>query len=169
MTNLVSTRNIILMVMLTAFWCGLWGDISPGNVLGGLGVAMTVIIIGVGTPGTGGVRLIPLLHLMGLVAVDLIHSTFHVAVEIITPTNSTDESIIAVQVPLAGRDHLLVLVVAITLTPGTSVVDVDPDRGTLYLHLLHDKRRTATIEHTHKLARLACDAFPVNRAKASTS
>jgi hypothetical protein len=41
------------------------------------------------------------------------------------------------------------------------VVDADPDTGTLYLHLLHNDRRAATIEHVGQLTRLACDALPI--------
>jgi len=161
MTGRLSPRRLATITILTAVWCGLWGSVSTANVLGGLAVAIGVTAIGIGTPGKGGIRLRPLLALTGLVLADLVRSTANVAREIITPTDSTDESIIAVDIPLPSRDHLLILVVAVTLTPGTAVVDADPDTGTLYLHLLHDHRREATIEHVHQLARLACDALPV--------
>jgi len=145
---------------LTVAWCGLWGEISTANLLAGLGIAVAVTTMGIGTPGTGGVQLWPLLRFIGIVAVDLARSTIHVATEIVTPTDYTDESILAVDLPHPSREHLLMLVVAVTLTPGTAVVDADPDTGTLYLHLLHHGRRDATVEHVHQLARLACAALP---------
>lgn len=168
MTKLFQPRRLATIVALTLVWCGLWGEISAGNVLAGVAIAIGVTAIGVGTPGTGGVRPVPLLHLIALVFADLARSSINVAAEIITPTDTTDESIIAVEVPLPSRDHLLMLVVAVTLTPGTAVVDVDPDNGTLYLHLLHDIRREATIEHVQQLARLACDALPTPHTERTT-
>ncbi len=169
MRRLVRLRSLVSIVGLTAAWCGLWGDLSVGSVLAGLVVAVAVSSIGVGTPGAGGVRLWPLLKLIAVVTADLTRSTFNVAFEIITPVDSTDESIIGVEVSLASRDHLLLLVIAITLTPGTAVVDTDPDSATLYLHLLHDRRRAATIEHVHQLARLAAEALPVPHPEQAAS
>ena len=169
MRALVQPRRLATIVALALMWCGLWGELSAGNILAGLAVAIGVTAIGVGTPGKGGVRPIPLIRLLALVASDLVRSTINVAVEIITPNDYTDESIIAVDVPLPSRDHQLMLVVAITLTPGTAVVDADPDTGTLYLHLLHNKRRDATIEHVQELAQLACEALPVPQPGRATS
>jgi multicomponent Na+:H+ antiporter subunit E len=67
---------------------------------------------------------------------------------------------VAVDVPTGARRHVLLLVVVITLTPGTAVVDVDPDTGTLYLHLLHCDRREKTTRHISRLAELTCAALP---------
>ncbi|WP_420637873.1 Na+/H+ antiporter subunit E [Candidatus Poriferisocius sp.] len=167
MSRLFRLRSLISLVALTAVWCGLWADLAPGTVVAGLAVAVAVTAMGVGTRGAGGVRLWPLLRLLGVVAADLARSTLNVAVEIITPVDSTDESIIAVDVPLSSRDHLLLLVIAITLTPGTAVVDADPDRNILYLHLLHDRLRDDTVAHVRQLARLAHDALPVPRQESA--
>jgi multicomponent Na+:H+ antiporter subunit E len=154
-------RRIVGLLLLTLIWCGLWGEVTVPNVGAGLVLGLIVIVLGVGTAGRGGIRIVPLLHLLWVVTVDLVKSAISVAVEILTPTDRTDESIIAVTVAPESRDHLLLLIVAITLTPGTAVVDADPDTGTLYLHLLHNDRRAATIEHVGQLTRLACDALPI--------
>ena len=94
------------------------------------------------------------------VLVDLVVSTGAVAREILTPTDFTEEAIIAVEVPTSARRHLLLLLVAITVTPGTAVVDTDGERGTLYLHLLHCDRRAAVTAHIDRLAALAGAALP---------
>ncbi len=169
MTGFFAPRKLVTIAFLTLVWCGLWGEVTPANVLGGLAIAVALAATGIGTSGEGGIRIGPLLRLVGLVIIDLARSTVNVAAEIITPTDSTDESVVAVEVPLPSRDHLLLLVVAVTLTPGTAVVDADPDTGTLYLHLLHDKRRDSTIEHVHELARLACAALPVPAAEEAST
>lgn len=160
MSAVLRPRRLFVVIALTLVWCGLWGEVTFANVVSGLAIAALVVMLGVGTSGEGGVRLRPLLHLLWVVALDLIKSTVSVASEIITPTDRTNESVIAVDVTTESRDHLLLLIVAITLTPGTAVVDADPDTATLYLHLLHDERRAGTIEHVEQLTRLSCAALP---------
>lgn len=163
MTSLLRPRRIVTLLWLILVWCALWGDISIANVVAGLAIGIGVTALGVGTAGTGAIRPLPLLHLLWVVCVDLVKSTISVAAETVTPGDSTDEAIVAVRVAPESRDHLLLLIVAITLTPGTAVVDADPDTGVLYLHLLHNDRRAATLEHVEQLARLACEGLPTDR------
>lgn len=167
MTTLLRPRRIATVVALMLAWCGLWRELSAATVIVGTVVAMAVTATGVGTAYRGGIRVRPLLRLSWLVFVDLAKSTINVAAEILTPTDHTEEAIIAVQVPAESRDHLLLLVVAITLTPGTAVVDADADTGTLYLHLLHHDRRAQTVAHVDDLVRLACAALPTRTTGAT--
>ena len=160
MTDMLRPRRIVSIGGLTLVWCAFWGTISAANVGAGLVIAIAITALGVGADGEGGIRLVPLVRLVWLVTVDLVKSTASVAGEILTPTDYTDESIVSVAVGPAGRNHLLLLSVAITLTPGTAVIDTDGDKGTIYLHILHDKRRQATLDHVEKLARLAEEALP---------
>ncbi len=162
--SLLGIRRIATVTTLVIAWCALWGNASVANVASGLVLAIGVVLLDIGPPGRGGVRLVPLARFFGLVFVDLVTSTFTVLWEVLTPTDRTEESIVAVPLPGETRAHLLLLVVAITVTPGTAVVDTDPDTGTLYLHLLHDRRRAATVAHVERLAELACAALPVEPA-----
>lgn len=160
MTGWLTARRLITVVALVLAWCALWGEVSAANVISGTVVAVAVSVAGIGTAGRGGIRLRPLARFVGLVAVDLVTSTVTVAREILTPTDYTDEAIIAVPVPGDTRSHLLLLIVAVTVTPGTAVVDADPDAGVVYLHLLHADRSDATAAHVRELAELACRALP---------
>ncbi len=159
-TTALTPRRTLSIATLTLAWCALWQTMSVANVLSGVLLASALTYAGIGTSGRGSIRPLPLLHLLWLVLVDLAASTFAVAIEIVTPTDRTEEGIVSVTVPPECRQHLLLLIVAITLTPGTAVVDADPDTGTLYLHLLHVDRKGKTIEHVHHLARLSCEALP---------
>lgn len=158
---MVPLRRIISVVALTMAWCALWGSATIANISGGVLLSIVLTSSVVSTSSIGSVRIVPLLKLIGLVMVDLAKSTMSVATEILTPTDRTDEAIIGVKLPTGSSDHLLLVVVAVTLTPGTAVVDIDPDTGTIYLHLLHDQRRDETLDHVNQLARLACAALPV--------
>lgn len=168
MTRHRLSRRLGSVLVLTGVWCALWGTISIANLGSGLVLALAFTTFDKDASASGPVRVLPLLHLAGLVFVDLIKSTVNVAQEIVSPGDGTDESIIAVDLPAAARDHLLLLVVAVTLTPGTAVIDADPGTGQLYLHLLHANRREETARHVHEIARLASEALPVRSRRATT-
>jgi multicomponent Na+:H+ antiporter subunit E len=153
-------RQLVTAGSLVFAWCALWGEVTLANLASGALIAGLVTASGVGTGGRGGVRLRPLVRFAALVAVDLVVSTANVAREVLTPSDRTDEAIIALRVPTGTRSHLLLLIVAVTVTPGTAVVDADPDTGTLYLHLLHHDHRPQLEWHVQELARLACAALP---------
>ena len=165
--RLATTRGIAKIVTLTAIWCALWQEVSAANVIAGVVIAIAVLGAGAGTRASGKIRLGPMLRLLWIVFIDLVSSTVDVAREILTPTDYTEEAIVAVEIPREGRHHLLLLIIAVTVTPGTAVVDADPDTGTLYLHLLHAQRRDDVTEHVHLLTQLACDALPVQTEEAS--
>lgn len=158
----LSVRRLVTIVALTLAWCGLWQTLSIANVLSGIAISLIVLSSGVGTTGRGGVRVLPLLHLLWVVFVDLVVSTIDVAKEVATPGDSTQEAIIAVEIPSHARHHLLLLIVAVTLTPGTAVVDADPDTGTLYLHLLKYGQADSIRSHVAKIAELADQALPIS-------
>jgi multicomponent Na+:H+ antiporter subunit E len=162
MSELLRPRRLVNIIVLTVVWCGLWQDVSAANLLAGVAIGIGVTSARLGPPSRGGMNPVALVKLGLLVLVDLVRSTVSVASEILTPTDYTEEAIVAVTVPDAGRQHLLLLTIAITLTPGTAVVDTDPDTGTLYLHLLHQDKREETVAHAQRLVRLACEALPTN-------
>lgn len=162
--ELVMPRRLLTLALLVGAWCALWGGVSVANVLAGTVVAIVVTLAAGVEPGQGGIHLLPLAHFVWLVAVDLVASTVSVAWEILTPTDYTDEAIIAVDTPVESRAHLLMLVVAVTVTPGTAVVDSDAETGRLYLHVLHADKVDGIVGHVQRLAELGCRAFPVTSA-----
>jgi multicomponent Na+:H+ antiporter subunit E len=157
----IRPRRLVTVVLLVFSWCALWGEVSVANVASGLVLASVTLVLGFGPSLRGRIVVRPLLRFARLVAVDLVVSTLNVAYEVLTPTDRTLESVIAVEVPHETRSHLLLLVVAVTVTPGTAVVDADFESGTLYLHLLDHRRRDEVEEHVRELARLACAGLPV--------
>jgi multicomponent Na+:H+ antiporter subunit E len=157
----LTPRRLLTIALLVGAWCALWGSVSIANVMSGTLVAVAATVFSGVDRNAGGIRIVPLLHFVWLVAVDLVVSTVHVAWEILTPTDYTDEAIIAVDTSVASRSHFLMLVVAITVTPGTAVIDSDGDTGRLYLHVLHAEKSDEIQRHVRQLADLACRALPV--------
>ena len=159
---LLMPRRVLTLALLVAAWCALWGSVSVANILSGVLAAVTVTLVAGIQPGRGHVRLLPMLQFLWLVTIDLVVSTVDVAWEILTPTDHSDEAIIAVDTGIETRAHLLALVVAITVTPGTAVVDSDVGTGRLYLHLLHADKADEIAAHVQRLADLAGRALPVD-------
>jgi len=155
-----SIRRLALVAGLTAAWCALWGNVSAANLLSGVIVASVASVAG--SNASGGLRFVPLLRLLWVVTVDLVVSTGVVVREVLTPTDYTEEAIIAVPIPPEARAHLLFLYIAITVTPGTAVVAGDDDASTIYLHVLHDDRRDDVVEHVELLVSLVTRAFPAS-------
>ena len=162
MTRLPPPRRWLTVAGLTLVWCGLWGEVTVANVLSGATVAVAVLLSGVGLSGDGGVRIRPLVALTGLVLLDLARSTVGVAKEVLTREDLADEVIIAVPAPVGAEHHRLLLVVLITVTPGTAVVDIGTEPDVLYLHLLYGRDADKTREHVARLADLACAALPTS-------
>ena len=158
---LLTPRRLLTVALLVAAWCALWESVSVANIASGTLVAVTATLVAGVDRNAGGLRIVPLLHFVWLVLVDLVVSTVQVAWEIVTPADNTDEAIIAVDVQIGSRSHFLMLVVAITVTPGTAVIDTDGDTGRLYLHLLHAEKAPEIERHVRHLAELACRALPV--------
>lgn len=164
---LLTPRRLLTIALLVGAWCALWGSVSIANVLSGTLIAVAATLFSGVDRNAGGLRLVPLLYFVWLVVVDLVVSTVHVAWEILTPTDYTDEAIIAVDTNIAARSHFLMLVVAITVTPGTAVIDSDGGTGRLYLHVLHAEKAAEIEHHVRHLAELACRALPVTEEVAS--
>ena len=159
---LSTPRRLLAVALLVTAWCALWGSVSVANIASGTLVAVAATLFAGTDRNADGLRIVPLLHFLWLVVGDLVVSTVQVAWEILTPTDYTDEAIIAVDTNLESRAHFLMLVVAITVTPGTAVIDTDADTGRLYLHLLHAEKAQEIQQHVRQLADLACRALPVN-------
>ncbi len=164
--SLTSVRRIVTIAALVLAWCALWGSFSAANVASGVLVGIVVLLVGAGGSGRGGIRLVPLMRFVGLVAVDMVTSTATVIREVLTPTDHTEEGIVGVDLPAGAEHHLLLLFVAITVTPGTAVVAAESDGTRVYLHVLHCDRRAQIEAHVHEIAHLAVEALPVTHTEA---
>jgi multicomponent Na+:H+ antiporter subunit E len=144
-------RQAPLLVALVALWCLLWDHIDVLTIVTGvlLAVAVTralylppVLLSGRFNPWRG--------LLLGLrMSYDVIVASFQVAFFSVNPWWKPMNSIIAVQL-LTRSDFVTTLTAeAISVVPGTVVVDIDRERGLLYLHAL-GTRTAADIEHVRQ-------------------
>lgn len=163
-------RVPVLLLWLTALWVALWGDLSIGNVVGGLGVAAGVLAVARPTGVTGLERTyfrpVAAVHYGVYFLVQLVKSNLIVAWEILTPRTHLNRTII--RVPMHSRSAGVVTLVAnsITLTPGTLTVDVYEEqaedgsvRRDLFVHVLQLGDVPSVQRDMYELERLAIKAF----------
>ncbi|MFP3901856.1 MAG: Na+/H+ antiporter subunit E [Acidimicrobiia bacterium] len=139
-------RRLALVAWLTTLWVILWRDLTVGNVVSGVLVAVAIIglyrmrQLRVAEQPAGRrhtVRPVALIRFVGWFAYKLVVSNVVVAREIITPRDTIRSGIIAV--PMIGHSQLVTTVVAdaISLTPGTLTLEVGERPPTLYVHVMH--------------------------------
>jgi len=144
-------RQLPLLIGLVALWLCLW---DPVDTLTGLPVVILAIAV------TRVLYLPPVLLsgrfnpwrglLLGLrMMFDVVVASLQVAFLAVNPRWKPMNSIIAVQ--LLTRSDLVTTLTAeaISVVPGTVVVDIDRERGLLYLHAL-GTRTEADIERTRR-------------------
>ncbi len=131
-------RRPALLAWLTLVWVGLWGTLSWANLLGGIGVALMLLLTlplpPVATAGVVHPR--ALARFVGFFLVDLVSSTFHVARLVLRPARPLKPAVIAVPVRGASDQLLTLLANVISLTPGTLTLEVDRPRSTLHVHVI---------------------------------
>lgn len=142
------TRRWGLLLWLTAVWVGLWGTVTWANVLGGLAVAVVLLLTLPlsDVPDRLVLRPLWLLRFLGYFAADLVKASLQVALLVVLPRRALRQAVLAVPVRGASDQLLTLLANAISLTPGTLTLEVDRPRSTLYVHVLDVGRSPSGVE-----------------------
>ena len=144
-------RQLPLLIGLVALWLFLWDHVDTLTVVTGVILAIAVARVLYLPPVLLSGRFNPWRGLLlGLrMMSDVIVASLQVAFLAVNPRWQPMNSIIAVQ--LLTRSDLVTTLTAeaISVVPGTVVVDIDRERGLLYLHAL-GTRTEADIERTRR-------------------
>jgi len=135
------------VVWLSVVWVFLWGDLSVGNVLSGVLIALAV---------TTGLRMAPIdfhgrLRPLGVVrlfarfGVDLVRASFEVSLIALRPRYVPHGAVIGVQLRSHSDLYLTMVAELTSLVPGSLVVEAHRLTGMLYLHVL-DVEQSGGIE-----------------------
>jgi multicomponent Na+:H+ antiporter subunit E len=168
-------QQLPLLVALVVLWMLLWGTISWLSVVSGVLVAVLVTRLFYLPPVelSGRFNLLWVLVFIGRFTVDLLVGSFSVAYQAFRPRGLRSNAIVAVN--LATRsDFIMTLTgLAISLIPGSLVVEVDRGRSILYLHSINvesdadvDKARQQTLSVERGLVRALGSADDVRRMAA---
>jgi multicomponent Na+:H+ antiporter subunit E len=155
-------RSWPFVVWLTLVWVALWEEASAANLLSGLAVAVSsLLLFGRHVPQGAGGRLHPVAaaHFAAYFAWKLVEASALLAWEVVTPRNRIVEGIVAI--PVRGVSDTVTTVVAnaISLTPGTVTLEVAHDPTVLYVHVLHLHDVEAVRRDVLHLEALAIRAF----------
>ena len=131
-------RQLPLLVALVALWVFLWDHVDALTIVTGVLLAIAVTRVLYLPPVLLSGRFNPWRALLlGLRMIfDVLSASFQVALAAVNPRWQPMNAIIAVQ--LHTRSDLVTTLTAeaISVVPGTLVVDIDRERGLLYLHAL---------------------------------
>ncbi|MEU4775091.1 Na+/H+ antiporter subunit E [Micromonospora sp. NPDC023644] len=129
--------QLIAFGWLVLVWSLLWGDFSWGNLTGGALVAGAVLLFFPLPPVSFGGRLRPgplLVFALRFVG-ELVSASAHVARVAVQPGYQPRSAIIAVRLRIRTDLNLALTAEAISLVPGTLILEVDRDVGALYVHV----------------------------------
>ena len=142
-------HQVPLAAWLVVVWMLLWGTWSWANLLSGVLIALTVLTLLPLPHVVGGsrVRPVPVLVFLGHFVADLVVSAAEVAWQALRPGGVERTAIVRVQL-CADSDLLLTMVAeAISLVPGSLVLDLDREHRVITLHVL-PARDLADVERT---------------------
>ena len=124
---------------LTVIWVLLWGRPSWINVVGGFLLALGVVTVFPLPPVTyaGRVRPVLVLRLAGRFLIDLVQASTQIALLAFRFGHVPHSAVIAVQLRMPTDLNLTLTAEALSLVPGSLIVEVDRGAGILYVHVLN--------------------------------
>ncbi|MFN8021600.1 MAG: Na+/H+ antiporter subunit E [Acidimicrobiales bacterium] len=163
-------RTVTLLVL----WVALQGELTVGNVVGGLAVIGAMwLLFPPARRTTHRVHPVAVVAFVARLLFDLVVSSITVARAVARPTPSRTAATV-VSVPLETGSRLVSSIVAnaITLTPGTMTVDVHTEGGrqVLDVHVLGEFEHDEFVESIAALERRVTRAItPIDRQAAARS
>lgn len=135
--------HVLTIVALVAVWLALWGEVTAGLVAGGILLAVLVLVLFPLPPLDLRLAFHPwsMVVLTARFAFDVVAASIQVSYLALRPTApSTD----VVTVQLASDSDLIqhLTALAVSLIPGSLIIDADPDRRTLTVHVLYTSPRS---------------------------
>ncbi|GAA4900372.1 multisubunit sodium/proton antiporter MrpE subunit [Actinomycetospora succinea] len=155
-------RRAVPVVWLVLVWVLLWGTFSWANVLGGLVVALVVLVVFPlpPAPGRSWLRPGPALRTLRRFVADLVVSSLQVAwqsLEALRPGRPIRSSVVAVRLESSSEFVMAMAVEILSLVPGSLVIEARPEERTLYAHVLGADDAEAVAAFRAQVARLEAD------------
>lgn len=131
-------NRFITLTVLVLIWILLWGTFSWGNLIGGLLVAAVVLWFFPLPPVTfaGRVHPVGIAWLVLRFLADLLVASVQVAWLAVRPGPPPRTAVVAVRLRVNSDLNLTLVGGAVSLVPGSLIVEADRNTGTLYVHVL---------------------------------
>ncbi|MEV4711879.1 Na+/H+ antiporter subunit E [Micromonospora sp. NPDC049374] len=140
LTPAARRRNqVIAVTALVAVWVLLWGTLSWANIISGLLVAAVLLAVFPLPPVTyaGRIHPLPMLRFWLHFLRDLVVASAQVAWLALRVGHTPQSAIIAVQLRVNTDLNLTLAAEALSLLPGSLILEADRRTGTLYIHVLN--------------------------------
>lgn len=163
-------------------WCLLWDDLSWGNVVAGAVLALLVTRV-LHLPAvelSGRFNVFWALSFLGHFVVDIVRSSLQVVAIAVRPRCQPQNAVIAVNLHTSSDLLMTVTGQALSLLPGSLIIEVDRRNTTLYIHVLDastdealERARRAVLAIEERLIRAIgsreeCRALDAERAASRT-
>lgn len=129
-------NNLLLNLVMAISWSAFTGNFSLENLILGflLGMVVIAFLRREGTAVSYVARLRKLLLFTLFYLKELVVSSLRVAYDVIRPRHSLHPGIIAIPLDAKTPGEITVLATLLTLTPGSTVMEISDDNKQLYLH-----------------------------------
>ncbi len=146
--------RFLFNIVLAIIWCALNAKFTAWNFMAGMVVgALVVSIYGHAMGHEPYIRRgLRLLHFLGYFFKMLLVTNWQVAWEVLTPSMHQTPRIIRYNVENLTEAERATLASAITLTPGTLVVDISPCNKWIYIHAMYADSREKAVKDIDDLA-----------------
>ncbi|WP_433393953.1 Na+/H+ antiporter subunit E [Micromonospora sp. KLBMP9576] len=144
MTRQARRRNKIVAVTgLTIVWMLLWGTFSWANLIGGLVISVGLLAVFPLPPVTfaGRIRPVPLARFWVRFLRDLVVASVQIARLAVRFGHPPLSAIIAVPLRVNTDLNLTLTAEALSLVPGSLIIEADRATGTLYVHVIGVRSR----------------------------
>lgn len=159
-----SAVRVGVLLWLTIVWLTLWGDLSVGNLVAGLGVG-TLIMLTLPLPRvpvSGRLHPLALAELIVVSSYYALESSLQVAWFAIRPAPPPVSGVLRVNMSMKSDLVLVLCADVLNLIPGTMVLEIDRQRCVFYVHVLDVSSEAAVdtfYRTTRRLERLLISAF----------
>ncbi|MET8873010.1 Na+/H+ antiporter subunit E [Nocardia sp. NPDC004604] len=156
--------RIGVLLWLTIVWLMLWGDLSVGNLLAGLGVgALIMLTLPLPrVPVSGRLHPVSLAELIIVSAYYALESSLQVAWFAVRPAPPPVSGVLRVNLSMRSDLVLVLCADVLNLIPGTMVLEIDRQRCVIYVHVLDVSSEAAVdtfYRTTRRLERLLISSF----------
>ncbi|MEU6072944.1 Na+/H+ antiporter subunit E [Micromonospora sp. NPDC047074] len=144
LTRLARRRNrIVAATGLTGVWMLLWGTLSWANLIGGLVLSVVLLAVFPLPPVTfaGRIRPVPLARFWLRFLWDLVVASAQIAWLAVRFGHPPLSAIIAVPLRVNTDLNLTLTAEALSLVPGSLILEADRATGTLYVHVIGVRSR----------------------------
>lgn len=146
--------SVLFNLFLALVWCLLTGSASPWNFVAGLVVGSLVVSAFTAITGRPNyvARMLRLARFGVYFVGVLVRANVQIAKEAMSPVRHQQPRILRYPVGDLSLSKTTILANAITLTPGTLVVDVSPDGAWLYIHCMFAEDSADALRSIDELA-----------------